>query len=503
MTVDENTPLIPENSKTKAKTPLPKIQLSLVLLVLFAEPLSSQYIFPFINQVSLGMRSRARRKGRSALIRELGITGGDDKKIGYYAGLIESLFFVTQALTTLHWSRLSDYVGRKPILIAGLTGLCVSNMCFGLSKTFWTLVVSRCIAGAFDGNVGVMKSMIGEITDETNMARGFALIPGVFSTGASIAPLYGGALVKPYERWPELFSGSFWHRYPYVLPSMISTAVTAISLLMCVLFLHETLPSKQRKQYSRQKTTTPCPLGSLIGNENTTPMPIGTLLKTYSVMIPILNYAMLGLVDIGCFALVPLFYATPVEIGGLGFPPSTIGVCLAMFGVFNGLFQMLFAARIVDRFGEKNVFRLAVLAFFPLVTLFPIMSSVQFRYGVGPFIWALIVLQLVSFLIMELAYSVIFVFVTKASPNKYSLGTMNGLSQTTTAIARAIGPAAFTSLFAFSKGHNILGGNFVYVVLYALTCPLVFLSRLLPDLTKEGEEDRSDITEAMVPHDAA
>lgn len=123
MTVDENTPLL-----RKKKTPLPKFQLGLVLLLTFAEPISAYYIFPFINQ----------------LIRELDITGGDDRKIGYYAGLIESLFFVAQALTTLHWSRLSDHVGRKPVLLVGLMGLSISNVCFGLSTTFWTIVASRC-----------------------------------------------------------------------------------------------------------------------------------------------------------------------------------------------------------------------------------------------------------------------------------------------------------------------------------------------------------------------
>ena len=47
MTANENTPLLRKN-----KTPLPKFQLSLVLLLMFAEPISAQYIFPFINQVS-------------------------------------------------------------------------------------------------------------------------------------------------------------------------------------------------------------------------------------------------------------------------------------------------------------------------------------------------------------------------------------------------------------------------------------------------------------------
>ncbi|KAI6155622.1 major facilitator superfamily domain-containing protein [Pisolithus tinctorius] len=467
MATNENTPLL-ENVQTKAKTPLPQTQLGLVLFVLFTEPMSAQYIFPFINQ----------------LIRELGITGGDDRKIGYYAGIIESLFFVTQALTVLGWSRLSDYVGRKPILLVGLMGLSISNLCFGLSRTFWALVASRCIAGALNGNVGVMKSIIGEITDNTNMAQAFALIPIVFSAGASIAPLFGGGLAKPHDHWPELFSGSFWIQYPYFLPCLVSASFAGLSFFITALFLRESLPSKRHGKEPQPEIAQ----AGTPGDKEASPVPIRTLLKTYSVMIPIANYGILALVDIGFFALVPLFYATPVEIGGLGLSPFAIGMCMTAFGIGNGLFQMLITARAIDRFGERRVFCSAVLIFFPLIVMFPIMNWViQVQKEVGPAIWVLIFAQLFLWAVVDMSFAVIFVFVTRASPNKNSLGTMNGLSQTTTSIARAMGPATFTSLFAFSKESNLLGGNLVYVVLLIVLCLLVFLSRRLPELEKDEQ----------------
>ncbi|KAI6147182.1 major facilitator superfamily domain-containing protein [Pisolithus tinctorius] len=471
MTVDESSPLL-ENSRTKTKTPLPKTQLGLVLFVLLAGPMSAQYIFPFINQ----------------LIRELDVTGGDDRKVGYYAGVIESLFYVTQALTMLYWSRLSDHIGRKPVLLVGLMGLSVSNLCFGLSRTFWTLVASRCIAGALNANVGVLKSVIGEITDNTNMAQAFALIPVAFTVGALIAPLYGGSLGRPHDYWPELFSGSFWVQYPYFLPCVVSASFAAYSFFITALFLEESLPLKRNGKNSRPDIPSTNSQNDAPGDRDTSPVPTLTLLKTYSVMLPIANYGVLALVDIGLFALVPLFYSTPVEIGGLGLSPLAIGVCMMAFGIGNGLFQILFVARAVDRFGERRVFCSAVLAFFPILVAFPMMSWViQAQKEVTPAIWALVLVQLLSWAVVDTAYAVLFVFVTRASPNKHSLGTVNGISQTTTSTARAIGPATFTSLFAFSKEYNLLGGNLVYAVLLILLCSLVFLSRCLPELEDDEQ----------------
>ena len=53
----------------------------------------------------------------------------------------QSIFFATQAATVLHWSRISDHVGRKPVIMTGLAGLSLSMYCFGLSRTFWGAVV--------------------------------------------------------------------------------------------------------------------------------------------------------------------------------------------------------------------------------------------------------------------------------------------------------------------------------------------------------------------------
>jgi len=73
ITLGEPEPTAIEGSEVR--TPLPRLQLFLVLLIQFSEPMGSLVIYPFVNQ----------------FVRDTGITQGDERKTGYYAGIIVSL----------------------------------------------------------------------------------------------------------------------------------------------------------------------------------------------------------------------------------------------------------------------------------------------------------------------------------------------------------------------------------------------------------------------------
>jgi MFS family permease len=133
-------------------------------------------------------------------------------------------------------------------------------------------------------------------------------------------------------------------------------------------------------------------------------MPLRSLL-TRSIVIPIENYAMLAFLDIALLALLPLFFSTPNYLGGLEFSPSSIGLCLALFGVVDGFFQALFFAKIVDRFGPKRVFCFSVSCFAPVMVVFPIMSwLVHTRGAVDHAIMITLLCQLVLVVIWDLAF---------------------------------------------------------------------------------------------------
>ena len=71
-------------------------------------------------------------------------------------------------------------------------------------------------------------------------------------------------------------------------------------------------------------------------------------------------------------------------------------------------------------------------------------------------------------------------YLSSAAPNRRSLGTTNGLAHSVASIQRTIAPAVADWLFAFSIEKNVLGGNLVYVVLFALVCVGLYVAAQLP-----------------------
>ncbi|KAI9452891.1 MFS general substrate transporter [Lactarius psammicola] len=455
---EEETPLLSEENASRKETPLPFTQISVLLLLLLCEPISSHSIRPYINQ----------------LVSELPVVGGDEKKVGYYAGLIVSLYFAAEAATVLQWSRLSDYVGRKPVLLCGLLGTIISSVLFGLSRSFSALVLSRCLNGMLNGNTGVMRSMMAELTDESNVSRGFSLITVTWAVGCTIGTFLGGVLSRPQDRWPSVFSHPFWGEYPYFLPCLVTAAYALLSFSLTAILLKETVNNAPVTKPNTEVNTDLSRVeevetsnGSAKDTEE--PLPLRALL-TRPVVVSVANYCMISLLDMIAGALVPLVWSTSVELGGLGMSPASIGLWMAGYGFINGIFQFVAFPRIVRRLGPQRVFIASIALFFPVYIVFPF-ENLAIRHsnrGLNPATSLLIVLQLLSIIFSDMGFGAIMMYVSSAAPNKRSLGATNGIAQMMVSIQRSVGPAAAASLFAFSLDKNILGGNFVYVVVLGI-----------------------------------
>ncbi|KIJ57502.1 hypothetical protein HYDPIDRAFT_120568, partial [Hydnomerulius pinastri MD-312] len=286
------------------------------------------------------------------------------------------------------------------------------------------------------------------------MAQGFALLPIIWCLGGTIGPFMGGVLVHPHEGFGSLFSGTFWVHYPYFPPCVVAAAFTALSLMLVFFLLEETLASKRRHNprrdgYSLAETIDEQDPAS--NSEEDVQTPFRDLLVP-SIMIPIANYAALAFLDIALPALMPLFYSTPLELGGLNFSPPAIGTWMAMVGIADGIFQVLCFEKMIDWLGPKRLFCIGVLSYIPIMTCFPLMSFLVGKTGgVGFWVYVTLAIHLVLILIWDCCHGCIFMFITASAPAKNTLGAINGLGQTTASTVRTIGPAIATSMFAFSK----------------------------------------------------
>ena len=143
-------------------TPLPLSQISILFLLRFCEGASFSAIFPFLNEVhdvfktffsdrSLTPKNilapyfcNRWRWEESWILRWL-----DGPSVGSGPVSVRDCDFIFQdtilqlvsLITVMLWSRMSDRIGRKPILLVGILALTISNLSFGLSRTFWAVVI--------------------------------------------------------------------------------------------------------------------------------------------------------------------------------------------------------------------------------------------------------------------------------------------------------------------------------------------------------------------------
>lgn len=89
-----------------------------------------------------------------------------DSVIASQYGIMVGAFALAQLTTAMLWGRISDRSGRKTVLLIGLGGTALSTLCFGFAQSFGQAMTFRMLAGALNGNVGVMRTMISEIVRE-------------------------------------------------------------------------------------------------------------------------------------------------------------------------------------------------------------------------------------------------------------------------------------------------------------------------------------------------
>ena len=123
------------------------------------------------------------------------------------------------------WGAFSDQIGRKKVLIAGISVCLLTTLTLGLTRSYWTILACRFVAGSFGANSTVAKSFIGDLArEQRTRAWAYSLYGSVYGLCGIIGPVLGGVLVNPVGLYPELFGGSeVLKAYPFLLiTSLIS-----------------------------------------------------------------------------------------------------------------------------------------------------------------------------------------------------------------------------------------------------------------------------------------
>jgi len=123
---------------------------------------------------------------------------------GTQVGLLITVYSIAQFFLAPIWGRLSDRVGRRPILIFGLLGSAVSYVVFGYAGSLTVLFVSRILAGIGGATVPVAQAYIADITPPEKRAGNLGLIGAAFGLGFIFGPALGGILAPISPHAPGL-----------------------------------------------------------------------------------------------------------------------------------------------------------------------------------------------------------------------------------------------------------------------------------------------------------
>lgn len=334
---------------------------------------------------------------------------------GKAAGLMIAIFAGAQFIMSPIAGKWADQVGRRKMIIAGLSGLTISMFVFYFSDSIWILYTSRVIGGV--GAALLIPAIFAYVADITTMdqrAKGNSYISASMSLGIVIGPGIGGFLAD----------------FDLKLPLLVSAFVSLISVIFSVIVLKESRETSDVQGLIEQEPMIK-KLAQSVHKPYFIPLVI-TLVMSFGLMA---YESVLGLfVD-------NQFGATPKEIA----------VMITSTGIVSVVMQLLVVDRLVRRFGEGvilNIF-IAVTAVCFFLSLFASTYTLFFM------------ITLIVFLATSILRPVLNTLVSKLAGNEQ--GFAMGMNNAYMSIGNVVGPLLagllydVDILYPFVLGFVVLG----------------------------------------------
>jgi DHA1 family tetracycline resistance protein-like MFS transporter len=271
-----------------------------------------------------------------------------------YAG---AQFFAAPAL-----GKISDRVGRRPVLLASVFGSAIGYFIFGIGGALWVLFLGRLIDGITGGNISTASAYLIDISKPEERAKNFTLLGMAYGVGFILGPALGGVL-------------GHWR---LDLPVYTAGLIFLISTALVYFQLPESLPVARRAK-NRLVPNDLNPFASVAR------MMVKPGLGLILLIIALFNFSFDGVNSITGVFIKNKFGASPL----------TLGLLMVSVGIATAFVQATLMDRSVKRHGEKRMARVGLLASvigWPLIALAPalwMLFPITFlQSGITGFIWA-------------------------------------------------------------------------------------------------------------------
>lgn len=259
---------------------------------------------------------------------------------GYQIGLIVSSFSLMQFYFSPKWGRLSDRIGRRPVLLMSNAGSAISYALFGVASLFpgktglLLLLASRVFAGICGANLSVASAYIADVTTHENRSKGMGLIGMAFGLGFILGPALGS------------FSAA---KLGLAGPGWVAASLCAANFLLGSVILRE----------SRRPSAQP------MVHRPTSEQWVHTLRQPKQRLL-------IGLFFLATFCFTCFETTLPLLLGSqFQLDEKHIGYLFAYCGVIAVLIQGGAIGRLVKRFGEPQLIFASLLAVSVSLLLIP------------------------------------------------------------------------------------------------------------------------------------
>jgi len=340
-------------------------------------------------------------------------------------GAIMAVYSLAQFIFAPILGRISDRIGRRPVIMIGLFGSSLGYLIYGLAGSFVGLFLSRAVHGLCAATVSTAQAYIADTTDESNRARGMGMIGAAFGLGFVIGPAIGGLLGRNDLRIPGFFAA----------------ALTFANLIFAAVRLPESHQPEPDARIDASVIVAPIRdlPGQLFGHH------LGRLFS-----ISFLTTFALAAFETTFAIMIPAVY---------GYGAAGIGTLLAYTGLMQALAQGYLLGKAVKRLGEVKVLSMGIIllavGLAPLANL-PTPSTL------------LLALAMLS-LGYGFASPTIASIISKMTERTLE-GEVLGINQSASSMARILGPLAGGLAYgALGSSAPYLGGAVVALMAFLLT----------------------------------